>query len=432
MNYNESMEYMETIKKYGSVLGLDTIKTLLAKMGNPQDELKVIHVAGTNGKGSTSAFLQSILMESGYKTGRYSSPAVFEYREIIRTDNTYIREEEVADILTYIKSKCNEMVKESLPHPTPFEIETAMAFEYFKRKKCDVVLVECGMGGEGDATNVFKKVLCSVITTISLDHTKFLGSTIGEIARVKAGIIKDNCPVIVSNQTDEAVESIKKIAELKKAPFILCQNAYGIKAEGFLTLYEYKASNGKIYKIELKMPGTYQVKNSITAIEAALALENRGFKVEENIEKGLLNANWPGRMEVINDSPLFIIDGAHNPGAIKELRDSIDLYFTNKKITFIMGVLADKEAEMIAGRGEMIITVTPDNERALNGEILAETIRSYNSNVICAKGMDEAVKMSINSVNVNNCDLIIAFGSLSYLKDLRRALKKYIKAKTNS
>ena len=436
MNYNESMEYMEAIKKYGSVLGLDTIKTLLAKMGNPQDELKVIHVAGTNGKGSTSAFLQSILMESGYKTGRYSSPAVFEYREIIRTDNTYIREEEVADILTYIKSKCNEMVKESLPHPTPFEIETAMAFEYFKRKKCDVVLVECGMGGEGDATNVFKKVLCSVITTISLDHTKFLGSTIGEIARVKAGIIKDNCPVIVSNQTDEAVESIKKIAELKKAPFILCQNAYGIKAEGFLTLYEYKASNGKIYKIELKMPGTYQVKNSITAIEAALALENRGFKVEENIEKGLLNASWPGRMEVINDSPLFIIDGAHNPGAIKELRDSIDLYFTNKKITFIMGVLADKdfkkEAEMIAGRGEMIITVTPDNERALNGEILAETIRSYNSNVICAKGMDEAVKMSINSVNVNNCDLIIAFGSLSYLKDLRRALKKYIKAKTNS
>ena len=434
MNYNESMEYMEAIKKYGSVLGLDTIKTLLAKMGNPQDELKVIHVAGTNGKGSTSAFLQSILMESGYKTGRYSSPAVFEYREIIRTDNTYIREEEVADILTYIKSKCNEMVKESLPHPTPFE--TAMAFEYFKRKKCDVVLVECGMGGEGDATNVFKKVLCSVITTISLDHTKFLGSTIGEIARVKAGIIKDNCPVIVSNQTDEAVESIKKIAELKKAPFILCQNAYGIKAEGFLTLYEYKASNGKIYKIELKMPGTYQVKNSITAIEAALALENRGFKVEENIEKGLLNANWPGRMEVINDSPLFIIDGAHNPGAIKELRDSIDLYFTNKKITFIMGVLVDKdfkkEAEMIAGRGEMIITVTPDNERALNGEILAETIRSYNSNVICAKGMDEAVKMSINSVNVNNCDLIIAFGSLSYLKDLRRALKKYIKAKTNS
>ena len=142
MNYNESMEYMEAIKKYGSVLGLDTIKTLLAKMGNPQDELKVIHVAGTNGKGSTSAFLQSILMESGYKTGRYSSPAVFEYREIIRTDNTYIREEEVADILTYIKSKCNEMVKESLPHPTPFEIETAMAFEYFKRKKCDVVLVE--------------------------------------------------------------------------------------------------------------------------------------------------------------------------------------------------------------------------------------------------------------------------------------------------
>ena len=167
-----------------------------------------------------------------------------------------------------------------------------------------------------------------------------------------------------------------------------------------------------------------------------MALENQGFKVEENIEKGLLNANWPGRMEVINDSPLFIIDGAHNPGAIKELRDSIDLYFTNKKITFIMGVLADKdfkkEAEIIACRGEMIITLTPDNERALNGEILAETIRSYNSNVICAKGMDEAVKMSINSVNVNNCDLIIAFGSLSYLKDLRRALKKYIKAKTNS
>ena len=185
MNYSEAREYLKNVNKLGSILGLNTIKELLKRLGNPQNELKVVHIAGTNGKGSIMTFVQNILMESGYKVGRYCSPAVFNEREIIRINDEYISEEQSADLLTRIKEKCDSMYSEGLPHPTSFEIETAEALMFFKEQNCDIALIECGMGGETDATNVFEKVLCSVIATISLDHTQFLGSTIEEITKVK-------------------------------------------------------------------------------------------------------------------------------------------------------------------------------------------------------------------------------------------------------
>lgn len=426
MNYKKALSYMDKISKYGSVLGLDSIKKLLKYMGNPEKELKVIHVAGTNGKGSTSAFLQSILMESGYKVGRYSSPAVFEYREIIRINDKYITEQQMADIISFVKDKCDDMVSSGLPHPTPFEVETAAAFEFFRRNNCDMVIVECGMGGESDATNVFDSVLCSIITTISLDHTKFLGNTIEDITKIKAGIIKESCPVVLSHQTNEAINTAEKIAESKHALFTVCGSPQNIKEDHFVTSYIYRASNEKDYDIRLNLLGTYQITNSITAIEAAIALEQQGFHVETNIAIGIKRAKWRGRMEVINRSPLCVIDGAHNPGAVKELKSSIDLYFTNKRITFIMGVLADKdfntEAGIIGERAEKIITVTPGNERALKAEILAETLRRYNANVSSAKSIKEAVEKALASVYNNESDMILAFGSLSYLGELKYVL----------
>ncbi len=433
MNYTEARRYLKEVNKYGSVLGLESITTLLDALGNPQKELKVVHIAGTNGKGSTLAFIQSVLVEAGYQIGRYSSPAVFDYDEIIQINGKNIEKEELADIVTLIREKADIILEKYGFHPTTFEIETAMAFEYFKRMKCDIVLVECGMGGAGDATNVFEQVLCCVITSISLDHTAFLGETIEEIAQVKAGIIKQYCPVVMAKQSEKTVNCIKNTAKEKNAEFIQAGQAQltvqnnvpdEIRVKNQMI---YRALNGKKYQTNIQMLGTYQSINAATAIETLLCLENYGYQLEEYIEQGLLKAMWNGRMEIISEDPLFIIDGAHNPGAVKELRNSMDLYFTNRRITFIMGVLADKdfaqEAELIADRAENIITVTPDNSRALDVKKLAETLSVYHKNVQYMDNIRKAVTAAMDFVRKGQTDMILAFGSLSHLKDIKQAVK---------
>ena len=291
MNYTEARRYLKEVNKYGSVLGLESITTLLDALGNPQKELKVVHIAGTNGKGSTLAFIQSVLVEAGYQVGRYSSPAVFDDDEIIQINGANIEKDALADIVTLIQEKADKILAKYGFHPTPFEIETAMAFEYFRRKKCDIVLVECGMGGAGDATNVFDKVLCSVITSISLDHTAFLGETIEEIAEVKAGIIKSFCPVVIANQSEKAEGCIKNIAKERKAEFIQAGQAQltipndvsdKIRVKNHII---YRATNRKIYQTDIQMLGTYQSLNAATAIETLLRLESYGYQLEEYIEK---------------------------------------------------------------------------------------------------------------------------------------------------
>jgi len=455
MNYSEAREYLKNVNKLGSILGLNTIKELLKRLGNPQNELKVVHIAGTNGKGSIMTFVQNILMESGYKVGRYCSPAVFNEREIIRINDEYISEEQSADLLTRIKEKCDSMYSEGLPHPTSFEIETAEALMFFKEQNCDIALIECGMGGETDATNVFEKVLCSVIATISLDHTQFLGSTIEEITKVKSGIIKENCPVVMSKQTGEAESVIKKVCKQNNSELIIPteQDFENVEIDGLRTKVTYKASNNKEYILNLQALGTYQIKNAKTAVEVALVLDkaltektnicdesdknnstgmknninNSGNTIEKNIKKGIEKTVWPGRMEVISKEPLIIIDGAHNPGAVLELRKTLDLYFTNKRITFIMGVLSDKdfskEAEIIADRAERIITITPNNSRGLDGHKLAETLVKYNHNVQVADSLKQAAEESIDTIKENRADMILAFGSLSYLRELKQVVR---------
>lgn len=455
MNYSEAREYLKNVNKLGSILGLNTIKELLKRLGNPQNELKVVHIAGTNGKGSIMTFVQNILMESGYKVGRYCSPAVFNEREIIRINDEYISEEQSADLLTRIKEKCDSMYSEGLPHPTSFEIETAEALMFFKEQNCDIALIECGMGGETDATNVFEKVLCSVIATISLDHTQFLGSTIEEITKVKSGIIKENCPVVMSKQTGEAENVIKQVCKQKNSKLIIPteQDFENVEIDGLRTKVTYKASNNKEYILNLQALGTYQIKNAKTAVEVALVLDkaltektnicdesdknnstgmknninNSGNTIEKNIKKGIEKTVWPGRMEVISKEPLIIIDGAHNPGAVLELRKTLDLYFTNKRITFIMGVLSDKdfskEAEIIADRAERIITITPNNSRGLDGHKLAETLVKYNHNVQVADSLKQAAEESIDTIKENRADMILAFGSLSYLGELKQVVR---------
>ena len=377
MNYEEAREYLESTNKYGSVLGLDTIKELLKRLDNPQDKLNVVHFAGTNGKGSTMAYLESILILAGYSVGKYNSPAVFDEREIITVDKTPMSEKDIAKYIGEIKEICDQMVKEGLNHPTRFEIETAMAFAFFADMDLDICLIECGMGGRDDATNVFDKILLAVITSISLDHTKELGETIEEIKENKEGIIKTGCPVI------------------------------------------YAGTFGSIDDI-----------NKETAIRAAGELQKQGFKLKKFINDGIEQTFWPGRMETICENPLFIIDGAHNPGAVLKLRDYIDLHFTNKRITFIMGVLADKdfveEASIIGNKATKIYTITPNNSRGLDSNRLADIMRENNSNVVASETIDEAVRQAFTEVKNNESDMIIAFGSLSILKDIKEATNRIL------
>ncbi len=377
MDYKEAKDFLDSTTKYGSILGLDTINELLKRLGNPEKSLNVVHFAGTNGKGSTIAYLESICLSAGYSVGKYNSPAVFNDREIITVDKTPISEMDVAKYVGQIKSVCNQMVADGFNHPTKFEIETAVAFCFFADLDLDICLIECGMGGRDDATNVFEKNLLAVITSISLEHTSELGSTIEEIKKNKEGIVKPGCPVVYAKE-DGSIEDI----------------------------------------------------NKDLAIRAAEELQKQGFELKEYIDEGIANTTWPGRMETICENPLFIIDGAHNPGAILKLSDYIDLHFTNKRITFIMGVLADKdyseEASIIGSKATKIYTITPNNNRGLGANKLADTVRKYNKNVVGSKTIDEAVRQAFDEVKTNKSDMIIAFGSLSILKDIKEALNKIL------
>ncbi len=423
MNYIQAREYLKKVSARGSVLGLESVKRLLEYIGNPQEKLNVVHVAGTNGKGSTLAFLQNILMDAKYSVGRFSSPAVFHYREMIRINDKYIEKEELAELVTMLKEQCDVMTAKGFPHPTLFEIETAMALKYFQKKNCQIVLIECGMGGATDATNVFEQVVCSVITSISLDHMEFLGNKIEEIARQKAGIIKENCPIVMAEQSRKVERIIQEIGQEKGANVIVAHRITKYSIEEGGTKIQYPASNGVVYQTRINMPGAYQLINSAVAIEVALVLQQKGYQVENYIATGIQKTFWEGRMEIVRKDPLLVIDGAHNPGAVKELKTSLDLYFTNRRITFIMGVLADKdftrEAEIIARRAEMIITVTPDNKRALDGAHLAEVLRQYHDFVICADSVKQALQMAEQSVREKRSDMILAFGSLSYLREIK-------------
>ena len=427
MNYSEARKFVEETTKYGSILGLDTIKTLLGELGNPQDKVKIVHVAGTNGKGSVFTFVQNVLLQAGYHVGRYASPAVFEYREIIQFDGKNITEEEFAKYITTVNMACERMVRNGKHHPTSFEVETALAYLYFSNKPCDIVLIETGMGGETDATNVEKEALCSVITSISLDHMQFLGETIEEIARVKSGIIKENSDVVVSNQDESIINVIKSKVEIKNSKVVVANEPYNIKIDGYITSFDYVTANDTKLSIKISMMGAYQLINACTAIETLEVLRNKGYNIsDENIIEGMKNAKWPGRMEIINESPLIVIDGAHNPGAAVKLKESIEMYFTNKRIAFIMGVLADKdyskEIKIVAGLAKKIFTITPDNKRALNGKALALAVADSNKNVIFEPTLEEAVKEAEKLYRNNEIDMILAFGSLSYLGDLKNII----------
>lgn len=420
MNYRQAMEYTESLSAYGIIPGVCSIKELCRRLGNPQDELKFVHIAGTNGKGSVLAYISTVLKCAGFRVGRYFSPVIFEYREKIQVNEKMISKAALCEGLELLRSICEEMTREGFSQPTLFEVETALAFWYFRKKNCDIVVLETGMGGLEDATNLITTTITSVIASIGMDHMKFLGNTLDKIAAQKAGIIKAGCQVVTMNQQAAVMEVIEKTAQEKHCALRVAdsRNAshirYGIEKQKF----DYDGMKN----LEITLAGQFQIDNAVLAVEAVRSLAENGFVVkEEALRKGLRETTWRGRFSVVRKKPFFVVDGAHNEDAAQKLAKSIEFYFTNKRIIYIMGVLKDKQYEKMIDLtheyADQIIAVTPpDTNRALPAYELAKEISKVHPGVTAVDSLEEAVEMSM--LLAGSEDVILAFGSLSYLGKL--------------
>lgn len=429
MNYAQTLEYVESLKAYGIVPGLSNITELCKRLGSPQDALSFVHIAGTNGKGSVLAFVSTVLKSAGYKTGRYISPVISDYCEKIQINGRPITKKALCECMEEVKAACDSMAEEGLPHPTPFEVETALAFLYFKKNACDIVVLETGMGGREDATNLITTTKVAVLASVSMDHMQFLGKTLEEIAGQKAGIIKNNCYVISAKQETAVLEVIRQEAARKKAAFAVVKDVrkvkYGLEKQKFT----YETNEGVcLSDLEITLTGKYQIENAALAVEVIEKLSHCGYAVsEKQLRKGLSETKWTGRFQVVEKKPLFVIDGAHNEDAAKKLADSVRFYFTNKRIIYIMGMLKDKEYEKVIAEtyayADQIITITPpENPRGLSALELAQAVKEYHPHVTAAGSLEEAVEMAY--LLARKEDVILSFGSLSYLGRLVEILGK--------
>lgn len=423
MNYRETLEYIASFIWKGSVLGLSRIYDLLEKLGNPQKDLKFIHIAGTNGKGSTAAFLSSILKESGYRVGLFTSPYIEVFNERMQINNENISDEELADITSYVRPFADSMED----HPTEFELNTAICMVYFQRNNCDIVVLEVGMGGELDSTNVIDSPEAAVITAIGLDHTEELGDTVEKIAKTKAGIIKPGCSAVLYRQEESVMDVIRARCEEVGASLDLSEPE---QAEFLSASIEGQRFSYPGYgELEIPLIGSYQLRNVSTALKTVEVLRRRGWNIpDEAVASGLKNTKWPGRFEAILKDPLFIVDGAHNPHGIRATAASLSGFFQDEKLIFLFGVMADKDypdmLDQILPLAKEVHCVTPDNPRALDAERLAQIIREKGVNAEPFKTIGEAVDSAIRKAKEEGSS-IVALGSLYMIGDI----KSYIKLK---
>lgn len=421
VTYKEARVYLDEVSKYGSVLGLDAIRKLLCELGNPQEELRFIHIAGTNGKGSVLAYTSTILSESGLKTGRYVSPTVRSYLERIQVDGRWISEETFAELVEEVQRAVARMRADGKLCPTVFEIETAIAFLYFRKMKCDMVVLETGLGGGEDATNIVKNTAIAAFATISRDHMGFLGNTLTEIAEKKAGIIKQGCVVVSAPQKPEVCAVLEKEAQKYGCPVIYAEpEKIKILEENYRKqIFSYK----EMEKIRIRLAGRYQLLNAATAYEVIRAwneIAEKAVSLSE-IYTGFAHTEWVGRFTCIAEKPIFIVDGAHNEDAARRLRESVETYFPGKKLIYIMGVFKDKEYEKIVDLmipyTKYVYTVNlPDTGRSLPAEELRDAVIKAGKGKVAAEAagdIEKAVGLAIERAGED--DVILAFGSLSYL-----------------
>ncbi len=410
MNYEEALEYIHGISWTFCKPGLERIRALCERLGDPQKELKFVHVAGTNGKGSFCSMLDSVLRKSGYKVGLFTSPYIKVFNERMRVDGKDISNEELAELTEYIKPIAESMADK----PTEFELITAVAFEYFKRNKCDIVVLEAGMGGRLDSTNIIEDPILSVITGIALDHTAFLGDSISKIAAEKAGIIKTGTPVLFGGADTEARTVIKSKAEEQKSEFFEVDHSKLSLVSASLdgTVLDYK----NFKNIKLSLLGAYQPRNAAVVLTAVEILRERGIDIsDEALRHGLENAIWQGRFEKVSTDPIIIFDGAHNPEGIASAVKSIKLYFGAKKVCLVTGVLRDKDyteiAKSLSEVAEVAFTLTPDSPRALTASEYASILSEKRIAANACENISEALEKAKEYARKNCCP-VICLGSL--------------------
>lgn len=420
MNVSEALSYIHSVCWKGSIPGLGRTQELLEKMGNPEKKLKFVHIAGTNGKGSTAAMTASILSKAGYRTGLYTSPYIYRFHERIQVDGVEISDEDLTEITEYVKPLADSMAQS----PTEFELVCCIAFEYFYRKKCDIVVLEVGMGGAWDATNVIEVPEVAVITNIGLDHTEYLGDTVEKIAETKSGIFKPHGHAVVYRSTP-SVEAVyervcaERDVSLRKADFDgLVLKAHTLEGQVF--------DCGNRKNLVLPLLGDHQLHNASVVLSIADTLIGEGWKIsEQNIYDGIRDVRWPGRFDIVCRKPLFIIDGGHNPQCIEALVKNIRDYLAGKKVIALTGVLADKDyADMykpVMPLVDRFVCITPPNPRKLEAEQLARYLRQAGAQAQASESILDGVKKAMDLAGEDG--VVLCFGSLYSIGGIRDALK---------
>ena len=429
MNYNDALAYINDKGKFGSRLGLSSIGRLMDLLGNPQDELKHIHVGGTNGKGSTSSFMSHVLKTAGYKVGLFSSPYIERFNERIQINGLDIPDEDLGRLTGLIEEKANIMLEEGLEHPTTFEIITAIAFIYFKEENVDYVILEVGLGGRFDSTNIIKSPLASVLTTIDYDHIDVLGDTLEKIAYQKAGIIKDNTLVITYPQKQEVLGVIEEEVKLKNSKLFRfpMENININKVTEFGTTFDFSYNGQTIRDIQISMLGEYQIYNASLAATSLIVLRDKALVqiTDEEIKRGLKETTWPGRLEVMRRNPTFLIDGAHNVQGVRQLTKALSLFKYDKLILGI-GILEDKDSshmvELLAPKADQVIVTEVNMPRKLKAEELGKEIGKYNNNIIIEKDIKKAIEKSLELAGEN--DMIVFGGSLYLIGEVRTLIRQ--------
>ena len=421
MTYEEALSYIHSICWKGSKLGLDRTRELLGKLDDPQKELKFIHIAGTNGKGSTAAMLSSILEEAGYRVGLYTSPFINRFNERMQVNHQPIPDEELAALTEYVRPYADAMADS----PTEFELITALAMVWFARQKCDIVVLEVGMGGELDSTNIIDVPEAAVIAAMGLDHVKELGPTMADIARAKAGIIKEGGRVVSYGGNPEADEVIAAVCRARNAS--LCQPDFSAIVPGDFSLegqtFSYKGWRG----LRIPLVGAYQMNNAAVVLETVEVLRQRGWSVsDEAVRQGLADTRWPARFEVLRRDPVFIVDGGHNPHGIGATAESLSRLFPGRKITFVTGVMADKDVEHILGLivplADQFFTVRPDNPRAMDAGELARRIEAMGAKATPCASVRDGVDRAIQAEGPHG--VACALGSLYMSGEVRSCFGK--------
>lgn len=421
MTYEEALSYIHSICWKGSKLGLDRTRELLGKLNDPQKELKFIHIAGTNGKGSTAAMLSSILEEAGYRVGLYTSPFINRFNERMQVNHQPIPDEELAALTEYVRPHADAMADS----PTEFELITALAMVWFARQKCDIVVLEVGMGGELDSTNIIDVPEAAVIAAMGMDHVKELGPTMADIAMAKAGIIKEGGRVVSYGGNPEADEVIAAVCRARNAS--LCQPDFSAIVPGDFSLegqtFSYKGWRG----LRIPLVGAYQMNNAAVVLETVEVLRQRGWSVsDEAVRQGLADTRWPARFEVLRRDPVFIVDGGHNPHGIRATAESLSRLFPGRKITFVTGVMADKDVEHILGLivplADQFFTVRPDNPRAMDAGELARRIEAMGAKATACASVQDGVDRAIQAEGPHG--VACALGSLYMSGEVRSCFGK--------